>query len=124
MRARPTRRAVGWALAAVSLALLVSPASADPLPAGAEHSEAYFPSADGTLLHADVYRPAGHRRKVPVILLVSPYTSTFLTEEGAAVNYETFLSEGDVFRRGYAWVQVSLRGVGGSGGCSDMGGKG
>jgi len=119
-----TRRTAGWSALLAVAALLVGPSHAGPVPPGAEHSEAYFPSADGTTLHADVYRPAGHRNKVPVILLVSPYTSSGTTEQGPALNYDKFIADAELFDRGYAWVQVSLRGVGGSGGCGDMGGKG
>jgi len=118
------RRTACWSVLVALGAILVAPASAAPVPEGAEHSEHYFPSADGTTLHADVFLPEGRKGKVPVILLVSPYTATGANEQGPAVNYETFLNDGDVFRRGYAWVQVSLRGVGGSGGCGDMGGRG
>ncbi|HVE64516.1 MAG TPA: CocE/NonD family hydrolase [Mycobacteriales bacterium] len=109
---------------AATAAVLVAPASAAPVPDGAVHSEHYFPSADGTSLHADVFRPAGRRGKVPVILLVSPYTASGPTEQGPPVNYTGLVEDGEIFRRGYAYVQVSLRGVGGSGGCGDMGGKG
>ncbi len=118
------RRTAGWAALAALAAVLVAPADAAPVPVGAEYSEAYFPSADGTSLHADVYLPENRRGRVPVILLVSPYTSTGSAEQGPALNYPQFLDNAEVFDRGYAWVQVSLRGVGGSGGCGDMGGVG
>ena len=73
-----SRRTAGWAALATLTAVLVAPATAAPVPDGAVHSEHYFPSGDGTSLHADVFRPAGRKDKVPVILLVSPYTSTCL----------------------------------------------
>ena len=118
------RRAAVWAALVTVLGFLVAPSTAGPIPEGADHSEATIRSADGTMLHADVYRPTDHVGRVPVILLVSPYTASGTNEQGPALNYEGFLVNGGVFERGYAWVQVSLRGVGGSGGCGDMGGVG
>jgi uncharacterized protein len=117
-------RAAAWTVLALAATLLVAPSTAGPVPPEADHSEAYIRSADGTMLHADVYRPADRKGRVPVILLVSPYTASGPAEQGPALNYESFLASGEIFERGYAWVQVSLRGVGASGGCGDMGGKG
>ena len=43
-----------------AVAALVLPAAASAgVPEGAEWNDAYFPSGDGTMLHADVIRPAG-----------------------------------------------------------------
>lgn len=54
---RPRSALIGIALAAV--------AHADPVPAGATWSEAYFPSGDGTRLHADILRPRGPQGAPP-----------------------------------------------------------
>ena len=58
------------------LCLAAAPArAAEPYP-GTVWTEEYFPSGDGTLLHADILRPAHLPKdaRTPVILTVSPYT--------------------------------------------------
>lgn len=107
------------------LSLTVAPgARAD----GYVFAEAYFPSADGTQLHAWVYRPTGVTDAVPVILTVSPYASSGGDTLGPSPTGSAtpgpggFL--GGMVDRGYAAVVVSLRGYGGSGGCFDLGGLG
>lgn len=103
------------------LATAVAPASRAAAPT---YATTYFPSADGTPLHAEVWRPAVAGR-VPVVLLVSPYNNgTSLTvddRQPGELHYEPF---GTLLKRGYAIVQVSLRGFNASGGCGDLGGKG
>ena len=112
-------------LAALAAALLLgAPAAPASVAAAPTYATAYFPSGDGTLLHAEVFRPAVAGR-VPVVLLVSPYTNgTSLTiddRQPGALHYEPFET---LLARGYAIVQVSLRGFGASGGCGDLGGPG
>src|SRR5437868_11008158 len=62
-------------LAAVAAALAVAPAANAYIPKDATVTSAYFPSADGTMLHADVFRPKGLPTsvKTPVILSIGPY---------------------------------------------------
>lgn len=133
MTEAPTRRAGRRALATVACfialgALPVGPASADAPPAGSAWSEAYFASDDGTRLHADVFRPsnADASDRVPVMLVVSPYLGTPSPLEPAGPKvlrwYRSLYEQ--AIARGYAVVQVSLRGSGASGGCSDFGGPG
>ena len=88
------------------------------------YSTAYFPSGDGTLLHAEVWRPAGTGR-FPVVLLVSPYNNgtsvTVDDRQPGELHYPPFET---LLKRGYAIVQASLRGYNASGGCGDWGGTG
>lgn len=110
-------------LAAAAVALLVAAPAVPAATAAPSYAEAYFPSADGTPLHAEIHRPARAGR-VPVVLLVSPYNNgTHIQEDRAprSLRYEPFE---DLLARGYAIVQVSLRGYGASGGCGDWGGPG
>ena len=115
------------------------PLRSDPMPGSTWHEE-WFPSADGTPLHADVYRPAGldPAAETPVILMVTPYANTGgtgdigvgadLTPTGGSTSTSVrIVTAGivpDIFERGYTLVVVSLRGFGASGGCDDFGGAG
>lgn len=108
-----------------------APASAE-VPPDANWSEAYFPSFDGTRLHADILRPKHlpADAETPVILTASPYTNhlaeaTTLKPQGGPSNrFYDFLSESGALRQGYTYVMVDLRGFGGSAGCNDWGGPG
>ncbi|GGK88817.1 hypothetical protein GCM10012284_23610 [Mangrovihabitans endophyticus] len=105
------------------------------MPEGAVWTEAYFPSADdsGAELHADVLRPANlppHAR-TPVILAVGPYFAHAgqtgpegWSQTGPSSRFADFTSGTDLFRRGYTYVMVDLRGFGGSTGCLDWVGPG
>ena len=108
------------ALAVLAAATAVAPARA----AGPAYATAYFPSGDGTLLHAEVFRPAVSGR-VPVVLLLSPYNNgtsvTVDDRQPGELHYEPFKP---LLDRGYAIVQASLRGYNASGGCGDWGGPG
>ena len=79
-------------------------------------AEATITSADGTELHATVFRDDGARGRQPVVLLVSPYLGSSVAPQYAEL--------ARLVNRGYTLVQVSLRGFGESAGCSDFGGKG
>jgi uncharacterized protein len=110
--------------------------------AGADWRQAYIEEEDGTVLHADILRPAGisPTQKTPVILSIGPYFNhTGQTgPAGPAENtsYDPFATPGpsnrfadfvlgaDVVRKGYTFVMVDLRGFGGSTGCLDWGGPG
>ncbi|NGO10714.1 CocE/NonD family hydrolase [Streptomyces sp. HC44] len=137
-----TGGSVGPAGAAQSAAPTVATAE-DPVthrdnnrvPKGAEWTQHYFPSSDGsgTELHADVLLPERlpQGEKVPVILSVGAYFghSGELTDEkwkktGPSARFKDLVEGGDLFDRGYALVQVDLRGFGGSSGCLDYMGKG
>ena len=109
------------------------PAIADEVPKDATWSEVFFPADDGTMLHADVFLPKDRRvnDQHPVILSIGPYFGTNAlngaggTESGPVVDrFADMIKGGDIFKRGYAYVQVDSRGFGGSDGCYDYGGAG
>ena len=121
------------------LALLPASALAADVPPDAEYSEAYIPSSspvpndNDPKLHVDVLRPKGVSGKVPTLLTVSPYTNHSnqaltdfdATKKGPSDRFFDFVvRDGKLFKRGYAYVMVDLRGNGGSMGCNDWGGPG
>lgn len=121
------------------LAMMASIASAHSIgragPAGADWSETYISSADGTQLHVDVFLPSdlASGERVPVILVVGPYQAltNYRSVSGPEdqghrmhVFYTYLATDGRIFERGYAYVQVDLRGTGSSEGCYDIGGPG
>ncbi|HEX8067774.1 MAG TPA: CocE/NonD family hydrolase [Thermoleophilaceae bacterium] len=128
--------------AALAGAALLAPAAraADP-PPGSKLIAATIDEPDGTKLHADVLRPAGisDTTKTPVILSIGPYFNhsgqlgpVGLVElepydpitGGPSDRFYDFINGAKVFERGYTWVQVDLRGFGGSTGCLDWAGPG
>jgi predicted acyl esterase len=129
------------ALAAAAL-LLPATAHADAPPPGANWTQATIAEADGTKLHADVLRPAHlpADAKTPVILSIGPYFNhsgqtgpagpvegtpyTPTGEAGPSARFYDFIDGARLMERGYTWVQVDLRGFGGSSGCLDWGGPG
>lgn len=108
----------------VAGALLLSVPVAPSGAAEPRYSTTYIRSADGTLLHAEVFRPAVSGR-APVVLLVSPYNNgTSITvddRQPGNLHYPPFQK---LLDSGYAIVQASLRGYNASGGCGDWGGDG
>src|ERR1700760_2313612 len=128
-------------LLATLLGLLVcaAPALADPPPRGGRGSRASIAEPDGTKLHADVLRPSAlpADAKTPVILSIGPYFNhsgqtgpagpvegTPYTPAGPSARFYDFIEGAHLMDRGYTWVQVDLRGFGGSTGCLDWGGPG
>lgn len=113
-------------------AALIAPAAAEPVPEDATWEQVWFPSEDGTMLHADLFLPKERQRneRHPVILAIGPYFGSggFLpptpTREGPVLRFEDLIEQGRIFERGYAYVQVDSRGYGGSEGCYDLGGEG
>src|SRR5687767_612665 len=123
-------RARGAALALIAAIAVLPPAGAgaSPVPDDASWDEKTIRSADGTRLHADVFRPKDLKDgdRTPVIVIVSPYlspTSGDHVTRPTILPYYSDLFE-VAFRRGYSIVQVALRGQGGSEGCPDLGGEG
>ena len=130
------------ALALVALLLFPASAVADPPPPGAKWTQAYITESDGTKLHADVLRPAHlpADAKTPVILSIGPYFNhsgqtgvlgpvqgtpyTPTGEAGPSARFYDFINGAKLMERGYTWVQVDLRGFGGSSGCLDWAGPG
>ena len=124
---------VGACFALLAAGLVApSPAVADEVPKDATWHQVWFPSDDGTMLHADVFLPKARRAndQHPVILSIGPYFGTNGlngspgTESGPIMRFADMVEGGRIFERGYAYVQVDSRGYGASGGCYDYGGKG
>jgi predicted acyl esterase len=113
-------------------------AGAAEVPAGAEWTQATFPSSDGVRLHADILRPndlpAGTR--TPVILSVGPYFNHSgqvgaagpvqdasydpVGPAGPSDRFLDFIDGAQLMERGYTFVMVDIRGFGGSTGCHDL----
>src|SRR4051794_11720458 len=129
------------ALAAAAL-LFPAAANADAPPPGSKWTQAYITEADGTKLHADVLRPAAlpAGAKTPVILSIGPYFNhsgqtgpagpvegtpyTPTRDARPSARFYDFIDGAHLMDRGYAWVQVDVRGFGGSTGCLDWAGPG
>jgi predicted acyl esterase len=130
-------------LCALALGAVCAPAAlADEPPPGSKWSQAYIDETDGTQLHADILRPANlpDDAKTPVILSIGPYFNHSgqtgaagpvedtpfdpITASGPSSRFYDYINGAKVFEKGYTWVQVDLRGFGGSSGCLDWGGPG
>ena len=119
---RRFRAAIVLALSTCAFTALPGAAAEDD-PNASVHSVEYFPSFDGVMLHADVWRPAAaveSGARTPVILTVSPYAGS----GGHALSPNPLgggpVPWGDHFARGVSRAIVSLRGSGASGGCMDL----
>jgi pimeloyl-ACP methyl ester carboxylesterase len=132
-----------WLLPLLICLLSAVPAAAAPVPEGAEWSQEYFDSGDGTRLHADILRPKGLPKdaRTPVILSIGPYfnhsgqTGALGPVEGTDVDptgpsagpsdrFYDFIEGAKLMQRGYTFVMADLRGFGGSAGCLDWMGPG
>jgi putative CocE/NonD family hydrolase len=121
-----------------------SAAQATPPPPGSDWTQESIKSSGGVTLHADVLRPKGMPKdaahKTPVILSIGPYFNHSgqtgpagpvedtpydpLTANGPSDRFYDFIEGSGLLQKGYTWVQVDLRGFGGSNGCLDWGGPG
>lgn len=116
----------------VAAALAPTRAMAGEVPKDATWRQVWFPSKDGTMLHADVFLPKKRRvnDQHPVILSIGPYFGTNALngapgiEQGPIMRFADMIYGGRIFERDYAYVQVDSRGYGGSEGCYDYGGHG
>src|SRR3954471_1336768 len=141
---RTARRAV------VALALVLAGfgttgvAHAAPPPDNADWTQEFIDESDGTQLHADVLRPKGMPKdasaKTPVILSIGPYFNHSgqtgavgpvedtpynpATADGPSDRFYDYINGTKLLDKGYTWVQVDLRGFGGSTGCLDWAGPG
>ncbi|WP_369370173.1 CocE/NonD family hydrolase [Promicromonospora sp. Populi] len=128
-------------MSAVAGQAAVDLAAADPItheenervPEGAAWTEAYFPSAGGAELHADILRPAhlAPDAQTPVILSVGPYFahagqtgSEGWAIVGPSARFQDFINGADLMANEYTFVMVDNRGFGGSTGCLDWVGPG
>ena len=131
---------VAFAIACVALLTPVA-AQAAEVPEGADWDQARIQSTDGVSLYADILRPKGlpDDAKTPVILSIGPYFNHSgqlgplgLAQDtpydpitgGPSDRFYDFIEGAKVFEKGYTWVQVDLRGFGGSNGCLDWAGPG
>jgi uncharacterized protein len=134
---RPLLRA---ALAALVLCLALAGTASAEVPPNADHYEFYI--EDSTpypvgqpALHADLLVPKGTdlaKDELPTIVSVGPYfaylaqipTEPTPTNAGPQLRWRDLIEDGELFERGYALLQVDLRGFGASQGCNDFGGPG
>jgi uncharacterized protein len=128
---RSRLRLVALVCAVVVVPFVVAPAARADY-TGSTWTETWMESFDGTPLHVDVFRPKGLSAEVrtPVILSVGPYFNGGSARlyggphGGQVALRHPELVTAKIFDRGFTLVQVTLRGYGGSGGCSDLGGPG
>src|SRR4051794_33994765 len=132
-----------FAAAGAALALALAPGAAlakDPGPAypDADWTQTTITEPDGTVLDADVLRdksvPLDAAHKQPVIISVGPYfnhsgqtgapTDYDPQASGPSTRFQDFVEGSKLLQKGYTWVQVDLRGFGGSTGCEDWAGPG
>jgi uncharacterized protein len=126
-RFRTSRFAGTVALLCVALAsvLISVPAVADEVPAGYTYRHAWFTSTDGTQIHAGVFLPADRKEneKHPVLLTSTPYTApnggstSPGNTEGPVIRFPELFTHDQFIKGRWAYVQVDVRGFGGSGGC-------
>lgn len=120
------RRILLAALLLLAGVVALPSASAVPAPEGYAYTDHWFTSTDGTQLHAGVFLPADSRKgeRHPVLLTSTPYTAPgggatggAQLDEGPVIRFPE-LFEHPRFQAGrWAYVQVDVRGFGGSGGC-------
>lgn len=123
MRSRISRALLAG-IAALAAALAV-PATADDVPGGYAYTDAWFTSSDGTQLHAGVFLPQDRKpgERHPVLLTSTPYTSPNGGASSAGNNSGPVIRFPELFKHErfeagrWAYVQVDVRGFGGSGGC-------
>ena len=113
---------IGAAAAALgALLIAAAPAGAAPVPPDATYQEALIESGDGTRLHLDVFRPRAGG-ETPVILIPGRYFAwgdvTDLEQSNRLAYYDDLFAR--AFARGYTVVQLTVRGYGESGGCTDF----
>jgi predicted acyl esterase len=121
-------------LACTAALLLLLPATAAAeVPSDADWSEDYIVTPGQPTLHVDVLKPKGAEpgTKLPAIVSVGPYfghsgspDAPNPTAQGPVLRWQDLIEGAKIFQRGYALVQVDLRGFGGSAGCNDFGGPG
>ena len=120
----PRVRSLLVASLVLGAALVAAPVEAQPVPAGYTYSHGWFDSFDGTQLHAGIFLPSNRTpsERHPVILTSTPYTapngaSGGPNMTGPMVRFPELFTH-QAFKDGrYAYVQVDVRGFGGSEGC-------
>ncbi len=122
---RSVRGRLLLAVVAVGAGLVATPTAAEPVPEGYAYSDHWFRSTDDTQLHAGVFLPADHKdgERHPVLLVSTPYASPNggatapgnLT--GPVIRFPELFEHPSFIAGRWAYVQVDVRGFGGSGGC-------
>jgi hypothetical protein len=111
-------------LASASLTAVPPAGAQEPDPGAYAYSEEYFPSFDGTILHAYLYRPAtavASGERTPVVLAVTPYAGWAGNPLGPdPLNMDAPGTGTALIAAGYSRAVVELRGTGASGGCEDL----
>lgn len=112
-------------LALAAALVATAPAAAVPVPAGYTYQDEYFESSDGTQLHAGVFLPKDRApgERHPVLLVPGPYgapngggTSPGNTS-GPALRFPELFEYPSFRANRWAYVQMDVRGFGGSEGC-------
>jgi predicted acyl esterase len=95
-------------------------------PEGYAYTDHWFTSTDGTQLHAGVFLPADSKpgEKHPVLLTSTPYTAPgggatggAQLDDGPVIRFPELFDHPRFQAGRWAYVQVDVRGFGGSGGC-------
>jgi predicted acyl esterase len=103
-------------------------AQAAPVPEGYTYEHAWFNAHDGIQLHAGVFLPEKFKgQKIPAIVNMTPYaapnggatgaTGGSVNQSGPGNRFPELFEEGKIGERGYAYLEIDVRGFGGSGGC-------
>ena len=109
-----------------AVGLAAGPATAAPVPEGYTYAHEWFTSHDGLQLHAGVFLPEDHveGEEHPVILVPTPYaapnggaTGLGVTSTGPTVRFPELFSHEAFVEDRWAYVEVDVRGFGGSEGC-------
>jgi len=122
---RSPRTVLALGLLLMAGSLMAAPAAAQPVPAGYDYTHHWFDSHDGTQLHAGVFLPSDRAadERHPVILVSTPYTAPNggatggPNMTGPMVRFPELFSQPSFKAGRYAYVQVDVRGFGGSEGC-------
>lgn len=113
------------ALLTLLACLLVPAAASAEVPEGYTYEHAWFEAHDGIQLHAGVFLPEKFKgQKIPAIVNMTPYaspnggaTGNFNNPSGVPNRFPELFEDGKIGERGYAYLEVDVRGFGGSGGC-------
>ena len=121
-------------LAALAVAAALPASALAEVPRNADWTEDYIETEGQPTLHVDVLKPKGtpENAKLPAIVSVGPYFAHSGStpdnpdplNDGPTLRWRDLIEDGKVFERGYALIQVDLRGFGASQGCNDFGGTG
>ena len=115
---------IRWFVVLLAL-VLAAPAAADTVPKGYTYQDEWLTSFDGTQLHAGVFLPPGHKAgdKHPVLMVPGPYGSPNGASEepgnlnGPNIRFPELFDDRYLIKDKWVYIQLDVRGFGGSGGC-------